>query len=254
MNKDLTTVAEWLKGNKLSLNVAKTKAMVISTKQKERNLTRNKEELTLKIQEEPIDNVLITKYLGIQVDRNLDWKDHIKALSSKISRAIGLLRHAKVFLPQDTLKTLYTGIVEPHFRFCCSVWGNCGAMEKNQLQKLQNRAARILTSSCHDADARPLLSTLGLKTIQDLIDTEINTMVFKALNGLAPEYLSNLFIRNSESHLMALRNTSTDLQLPKKSTTNGQKCFSYRGAKSWNCLPFQIKQASSLKVFKAKLK
>ena len=254
MNKDLTTVAEWLKGNKLSLNVAMTKAMAISTKQKERSLTRNKEELTLKIQEEPIDNVLITKYLGIQVDRNLDWKDHIKALSSKISRAIGLLRHAKVFLPQDTLKTLYTGIVEPHFRFCCSVWGNCGAMEKNQLQKLQNRAARILTSSCHDADARPLLNTLGLKTIQDLIDTEINTMVFKALNGLAPEYLSNLFIRNSESHLMALRNTSTDLQLPKKSATNGQKCFSYRGAKSWNCLPFQIKQASSLKVFKAKLK
>ena len=254
MNKDLTTVAEWLKGNKLSLNVAKTKAMVISTKQKERNLTRNNEELTLKIQEEPIDNVLITKYLGTQVDRNLDWKDHIKALSSKISRAIGLLRHAKVFLPQDTLKTLYTGIVEPHFRFCCSVWGNCGTMEKNQLQKLQNRAARILTSSCHDADARPLLNTLGLKTIQDLIDTEINTMVFKALNGLAPEYLSNLFIRNSESHLMALRNTSTDLHLPKKSTTNGQKCFSYRSAKSWNCLPFQIKQAFSLKVFKAKLK
>ena len=73
------------------VNVAKTKAMVISTKQKERNLTRNNEELTLKVQEEPIDNVLITKYLGIQVDRNLDWKDHIKALSSKISRAIGLL-------------------------------------------------------------------------------------------------------------------------------------------------------------------
>ena len=41
-------------------------------------------------------------------------------------------------------------------------------------------------------------------------------MVFKALNGLAPEYLSDLFIRNSESHLRALRNTNTDLQVPKK--------------------------------------
>ena len=253
MNKDLITVVEWLKGNKLSLNVAMTKAMVISTKQKERSLTRNNEELSLKIQEEPIDNVLITKYLGIQVDRSLDWKGHIKALSSKISRAICLLKHAKRFLPQDTLKTLYTGIVEPHFRFCCSVRGNCGTMEKNQLQKL-SRAARILTSSRHDADARPLLNTLGLKTIQELIDTEINPMVFKALNGLAPEYLSNLFIRDSESHLLDLRNTSTDLQLPKKTATNGQKCFSYRGVKSWNYLPFEIKQASSLKVFKAKLK
>ena len=79
----------------------------------------------MKIKEEPIDNVPITKYLGIQVDKNLGWKGHIKALSSKISRATGFLKLAKSFLPQDTLKTLYTGIVEPHFRFCCSVWGNC---------------------------------------------------------------------------------------------------------------------------------
>ena len=86
-------------------------------------MIRNNEELCLKIQEEPIDNALLSKYLGIQLDRNLDWKGHIKALSLKISRAIGLLKHTKRFLLQDTLKTLYANIVEPHFRFCCSVWG-----------------------------------------------------------------------------------------------------------------------------------
>ena len=143
----------------------------------------------MKIQEEPIDNAVIKNYLGIQVDRDLDWKDHIKALSSKLSRPIGLLKHAKRFLPQGMLKTLYTRIVDPHFRFCCSAWDNCGTMEKNELEKLQNRVARILTSSRHDADARPLLNTLGLKTIQDLIGTENNTLVFKPLIGLAPEYL-----------------------------------------------------------------
>ena len=152
-NKDLATVFEWLKGNKLTLNVATTKAMVISTKQKERCLAKNNEELSLNIQEERINNVLIAKYLGIQVDRNLSWKGHIKALSSKISRAIGFLKHAKSFLTHDTLKTLYTGIVEPHFRYCCSVWGNCGVTEKTHLQELQNRAAMILTNSHYDADA-----------------------------------------------------------------------------------------------------
>ena len=65
MNKDRTTVVEWWKGNKLSLNVAKTKEMVISTKQNKRILTRNDEQLSLQIQEEPIDNFQITKYLGI---------------------------------------------------------------------------------------------------------------------------------------------------------------------------------------------
>ena len=96
------------------------------------------------------------------------------------------------------------------------------------------------------------LNTLGLKTIQDLINTEINTMVFKVLNGLAPDYLSDLFIKNSESHLWALQITNTDLQVPKKTTYDGQKCFSYRGVKSWNALPLKIKQASSLQVFKNK--
>ena len=97
LTKDLATVFEWLKGNKLSLNVAKTKAMVISTKQKERCLAKNNEELSLNIQEQQIDDVLIAKYLGIQVDRNLNWKGHIKALLSKISRAIDFLKHAKAF-------------------------------------------------------------------------------------------------------------------------------------------------------------
>ena len=97
--------------------------MVIPTKQKERCLAKTNEELSLAMQEERIDNVLVAKYLGIQVDRNLNWKGHIKALSSKVSRTIGFLKHAKSFLPHATLKTLSTGIIEPHFRCCSSVWG-----------------------------------------------------------------------------------------------------------------------------------
>ena len=119
------------------------------------------------------------------------------------------------------------------------------------MQKLQNRAASLLANSHYDADARPLLDTLGLKTIQDLIDTEVNTVVFKDHNGLAPEYLSDLFIRNSESHLRALQNTSTYLEVPMKKTNNGQKSFFYRGVKSWNALPLEVKQTSSLKVVRS---
>ena len=78
-------------------------------------------------------------------------------------------------------------------------------------------------------------------------------MVFKALNDLALEYLSDLLIRNYNSHLRPLRNTITDLQLPWKAAKNGQRCFSHRGATLWNALPREIKQASSLQAFKVKL-
>ena len=108
-------------------------------------------------------------------------------------RVIGFLKHAKSFLAQDTLKALYTGIVKPHFRYCCSVWENYGASERSHLQKLQNRAVRILTNSSDDVDAGTLLKGLRLKKIRDLIDSEIKIMVFKALNGLAPEYVSSTY-------------------------------------------------------------
>ena len=250
INSDLKKLETWLNGNKLSLNVAKTHSMLISTKQKSSSLRSRNEALELKIREIELEVVQKTKYLGVQIDCYLDCKEQIKAVSTKVCRAIGFLRHAKSFLPMASLKTLYTGIVEPHFRYCCSVWGCAGSTDINQLQKLQNLAARIITNSSFDTPSRPLITELGWKTVEELIGNESKTMVFKSLNDLAPQYLCKLFIRNSACSSRSLRNTETDLRLPKKRSANGQKCFSFRGAKLWNSLPADSKTASSLGGFK----
>ncbi len=81
------------------------------------------------------------------------------------------------------------------------------------------------------AEDAPIIRHLGWKTIKELIDSETKIMVLKSLNGLAPPYLKELFVRNSYESLHTLRNTSTDLRLPLMKTANGQKCFSFRGAK-----------------------
>ena len=206
--------------------------------------------MELNIRESELEVVQRTKYLGVQIDCSLDWNEHIKTVSAKVSRAVGFLKHAKNFLPRDSLKTLYTGIVEPHFRYCCSVWGCCGSTEINKLQKLQNRAARIVTNSSFDSPSRPLIEELGWKTIEQLISNESETMVFKSLNELAPQYLCGLFAKNSECSTRTLCNTGTDVSLPKNNSANGQKCFSFRGAKLWNSLSAESKQASSLNNFK----
>ena len=159
INSDLKKLETWLNGNKLSLNVAKTHSMLMSTKQKGTSLRSRNEALELKIRDNELEVVQKTKYLGLQIDCHLDWKEQIKAVSTKVSRAIGLLRHAKSFLPMANLKTLYTGIVEHHFRYCCSVWGCAGSTDINQLQKLQNRAARIITNSSFDPQTDHLLQS-----------------------------------------------------------------------------------------------
>ena len=253
INNDLKQLDAWLQGNKLSLNVTKTHSMLITTKQKRNILKSTDQNLELNIRDNELDVVQKTKYLGVQIDFSLDWKEQIKAVSAKVSRAIGFLKHAKKFLPRVTLENLYTGIVEPHFRYCCSVWGCCGSSEIKQLQKLQNRAARIVTNSSFDSPSRPLIERLGWKAIEQLISNESKTMVFKSLNGLAPQYLSSLFKRNSQCSTRCLRNTETDLRVPKKTSANGQKCFSFRGAKLWNSLSAESKKASSLNSFKTSI-
>ena len=123
-------------------------------------------------------------------------------------------------------------IVEPLFRYCCSVWGCAGSTELNKLQKLQNVAARIITNSSFDTPSRPLIDQLGWKTIEQLIASEFKTMVFKSLYELAPQYLCDLFTRNSKCSSYVLRNSETHLRLPMKKSSNGQRFFSYRGAKA----------------------
>ena len=150
-------------------------------------------------------------------------EEKIKTPSSKVSRAIGFFKHAKSFLPEMTLRTMYTGFVEPHFRYCCSVWGCCGLSEIKQLQKLQYWGARIITGSRLDAPGLPLVKRLGWKTIDELISSESNIMVFKSLHGLAPQYMSNLFTKTSQLTSRILRDSVTDLMIPMKKSTNGQK-------------------------------
>ena len=75
-------------------------------------------------------------------------------------------------------------------------------------------------------------------------------MVLKSLHGLAPQYMSNLFTKTSQLTSRNLRNSATDLRIPKKKSTIGQKCFSFRGAKSWNGLSAERKNASTIYKFK----
>ena len=127
INSDLKKLDTWLQGNKLSLNVAKTHSMLISTMQKHNSLKSQNKDHDLKIRDNGLEVVKKTKYLGVQIDCSLNLKEQVQAVSSKVSRTVGFLRHAKSFLPKETLQTLYTCIVEAHFRYCCSVWG-CAAL------------------------------------------------------------------------------------------------------------------------------
>ena len=159
LNEELRRLDMWLQGNKLSLNVVKTRSILITTKQKKKYPTVSNQALQPSIRDEHIEVICNSKYLGAQIDVNLTWKNQIKSVTEKASRAMGFLKNAKHFLPESIAKTRYTSIFEPHFQYCCSIWGCCNSTDILQLQRLQNRAARIVTNNHFDAPSKPLIQS-----------------------------------------------------------------------------------------------
>ena len=149
---DLIALKGWLEGNKLLLNVAKTEAMIIGSNKKLLKLdTPDAPKPQFRIGSEDVKLVNDVKYLGVQVDHELKWTNHLTTVTKTISRGIGILRYAEQYLPPATIETMYRSLVEPYFRYCCPVWGNAGVSIIGRLQKLQNRAAKLITNSLFDA-------------------------------------------------------------------------------------------------------
>ena len=95
---------------------------------------------------------------------------------------------------------------------------------------------------------------LGWQTIRAFIDMETAMMVYRSINNEAHNYLTNLFERLSQNTIRELRNTKTDHKLSLLKISSGQGRFSYRGARLWNNLSADAKNAQSLSQFKTAYK
>ena len=251
VNEDLGYLKSWLNANKLSLNVTKTQSLVIGGSKRLNDLEKvGGVKPQFNVGEETVSIIRKAKYLGVMVDQHLNWKEQITTIKKKVSRGIGMLKYSKKFLPLLTIQSMYKSLVEPYLRYCCPVWGSCGSTAINELQKLQNRAARIVTNSRYDASAKPIIKKLGWHTVSEMIQMETLSMVYKSINDLAPTYLTEMFSRLSDSSKRELRNTRSDLEIPMRKSANGQKCFSYKGATMWNRLSQESKLSPTLKTFK----
>ena len=115
----------------------------------------------------------------------------------------------------------------------------------DRLQKLQNRAARVLTFSRYDADANRLFRQLNWKDLSTQFQKQKALMVYKSLKDLVAGYLSSKFVKRYETRY-SLREVI--VSFPR--TNLMKNSFSYREAVLWNSLPRDMREAKSLSQFK----
>ena len=186
--------------------MTKTEFMLIGSRQRLSTVTVSP---TLATNNFRVTQVAIAKSLGVNIDHNLACGSHIAKIIKKVSSGIGAIKRVRPLVPQATLHLIHQALIHPHFNYCNTVWGNCGITLRNKLQKLQNRAARVLTFSDYDEGAGYLFELLGWKNLARRHEIEKATMVYQSLHGLASEYLCSRFstretaynLRDSENKL-----------------------------------------------------
>ena len=130
---------QWLHNNRLLVNSNKSSCLLLGSRQRLNNLSLN-----ISISGVGLNMCTETKLLRIIIDNSLSWEKQIEHVCSKVSPKIGILYRLSKFLSQNILNIIYNTIIQPDFDYCVTVWGNCSSVHFNKLQKLQNRAARII--------------------------------------------------------------------------------------------------------------
>ena len=191
INNELHKINMWLKLNRLSLNIKKTKYMIFHT------INKQIPELNIQIEGIDIERVSEFNFLGITLDDHLRWNKHIDKISNKMSRNIGILNCLKHFLPISTKLTIYNSLILSHINYGLLLWGySC-----KRVETLQKKAVRTISLSKYNAHTEPVLKHLKLLKVCDILKLQTLKFYYKYRHGHLPTYLLNLpFQYNYETH------------------------------------------------------
>ena len=115
INTELKCLARLLKSNKISINADKIKYMLFS-------YNKNVNFSDISVSKNSIIETSVTKFLGIHLDKKLNFVNHITEMSMKVVKSIGLLYKLNRFLPEIILKTLYTSLIHPYLSYGIKAW------------------------------------------------------------------------------------------------------------------------------------
>ena len=218
-------------------------------------MTSPNESISITINEHSTESVNTQKHLGITIDKNLTWEQHIDLVCQNVSRKLTLMKLLSKYDNQNSLKQYFNAYVLPVFDFGCVVWGNTTNANMKRLVKLQKRAARIILKADFMTPSEQLFKELNWLPFPNRVQYHTCLTVYKKISGQAPEYISSLFTYVSDHHERQTRSTTLALlHVPRSHSTNFDRAFSVQGPKLWNSLPADIRNNTSINRFKSELK
>ena len=240
----------WLTKNMLKLNETKTEFFIASSKFNMPRLSN----ITIQIGSAEIAPSPTIKNLGVIFDTTMSMSEHVTSMCKSINFILWNLSKIRKFIDYNASSNAMRAFVLSKLDYGNSLLFGSKEKDLARLQRLQNRAARIIHQVSRRHHASPLLRSLHWLPIEKRIQFKILLHVFKSLNELSPVYLANsinIYIPPREGLRSGL--DTTRLVIPKSKRVIGDCSFSVAGPSLWNKLPSSMKSYNIL-TFKKKLK
>ena len=244
----LTDIKSWMTQNFLQLNDFKSEIVLFGRPDSISQIRNDLGNLSCFVKPH-------SKNLGVLFDSDFKFDKQINAVVKSCFFHLRSISKIKPFLSVHDLEVVIHALLISCLDYCNSFNIGISKSALSRLQMVQNAAARLLTGTKKRDHITPVLASLHWLPVQFRIHFKILLFVYKALNGLAPAYITDL-INYPPTTNWQLR--STDLGLLDIPTSNlrrrGDRAFSVAAPVLWNSIPLSIRSAPSIDSFKSRLK
>ena len=176
-------------------------------------------------------------------------------MCSKAFRGLYNIRQVRKYPSAESTKCLIHAFVTSHLDYCNALLYKLPQYQYDRLQKVLNAAARVTCSIPTFAHITPVLRELHWLPVKFRVEFKIALLVFKTIDGLAPQYLSELLVVKPRTRYSLRSDSETLLVIPKVTRkTFGDRAFFHAGPTVWNALPSSLRNCRKIDSFKVQLK
>ena len=244
LTSDCNSLDKWVKENYFKLNTQKTHFTVLGTSSK---LKKNEETIKVSIEGTELtqSSQKSEMLLGIKIQTDLKWNEHIDFLASKLDKRLGALEKLRYIMDRKTRKRIVEGIFNSVLCYCLPVFGGCSQQDLKSLQVLQNRAARLVLRAPPRTSRLTMFQKLDWLTVSQLIAYHTLITVFRIRKSKEPEGLAHVLSLDSRQGRVIMPNSRHDIY---------RNSFIYRGSQLWNSLPSEVREYDKISSFKKRVR
>jgi hypothetical protein len=238
LNYDLRSLFRWLCASKISLNATKTEVVLFHHERKPVEY-----DIKLKLNGKLLVINKEVKYLGLIIDHNLSFSNHLSTLSNKLRKANGAISKIRHVATESVLRSVFNSLFISHLSYASQTWAQNINLNTSRIFKLQKTAARLMTFSDFHAHSKPLFYQLRFLNISDLVKFCNLLLTHQSLNGKCPSDITNILNQNyyNGSHNTRCRTFRLLTKLNCKTTKYGLNSVSFQSILHWNELQSHFK-------------